>query len=45
LVLSQIGENSTEELLKELLAKVNALTKDVDELKAKNDGRIYPQKR
>ena len=40
-----MGENSTEELLKELLAKVSSLTKDVDESKAKDDGRTYPQKR
>jgi len=37
--------NSTEDLLKELLAKVDSLTKEVDDLKAKGDGRVYPQKR
>jgi len=35
---------STDELLKELLATVNSLKKDVDELKAKDNGRTYPQK-
>jgi len=35
---------STDELLKELLATVNSLKKEVDELKAKDDGRTYPQK-
>ena len=39
------GGNSTEELLKELLATVNTLKKDVSDLKAKDDGRSYPQKR
>ena len=39
------GENSTEDLLKQLLATVNTLQKDVNNLKAKDDGRIYPQKR
>ena len=36
---------STDVLLKELLATVNSLKKDVDDLKAKDDGRTYPQKR
>ena len=37
--------NSADEILKELLATVNSLKKDVDDLKARDDGRIYPQKR
>jgi len=37
--------NSTDEILKELLATVNSLKKDVDNLKARDDGRTYPQKR
>ena len=36
--------NSSDEILKELLAKVNSLKKDVDDLKARDDGRNYPQK-
>ena len=39
------GENSTEDLLKQLLATLNTLQKDVNNLKAKDDGRTYPQKR
>ena len=38
------GRNSTEDLLKELLATVNTLKKDVSDLKAKDDRRSYPQK-
>ena len=37
--------NSADEILKELLATVNSLKKDVNDLKARDDGRTYPQKR
>ena len=43
--LNMSNENSTEELLRELVATVNTLKKDIDELKAKDAGRTYPQKR
>ena len=44
-LINMSGENSTEDLLKQLLATVNTLQKDVNNLKAKDDGRTYPQKR
>jgi len=37
--------NSTDQLLQELLTKVDSLTNDVNALKAKDGGRTYPQKR
>jgi len=37
--------NSTDQLLQELLTKVDSLTNDVNALKAKDSGRTYPQKR
>jgi len=44
--MSTTGENSTEDLLRELLATVNILKKDVDDLKvAKDEGRPNPWKR
>ena len=38
-------DNSTERILKELAAAVNALKKDIDELKTKDGERSYPHKR
>jgi len=40
--LEMSSENPTEELLRELVAILNNLKKDINELKAKDAGRSYP---
>ena len=42
--MSNSGKNSTEKLLQEMIASVNTLKNDVNDLKAKDGGRTYPQK-
>ena len=44
LKMSTTGD-STEDLLRQLIARVDTLTKDVDDLKTAKDERPYPQKR